>query len=219
LESKDRFEAFIPRFLGALRKLARQGLVPTASDALDTLHDFYLDAWPGVLTRYDAHYGPFDRYAVAAFMRFARTRAARDSSLARRLVPESALETAPSEQSYELELDEARIRAAVEQLQPRHRSVLASIYAERTSERDAARKLGLSRYRLRVHAAEALAAIASQLADPALVSTDETRIARALFVDREPIELAAADHKIPLARAREIRRKLLRRFGQLANSE
>lgn len=215
MEPQNRFEELMPRFLKALGKLSKQGLLSRATELLDTLHDFYLESWPGVIARHDPQRGPFDRYAIAALMRFARTRAVRDASLQNRLV--RGLDTPSNQENVAAEdADDQRIRAAMAKLSDSHKQLLAMYYWEGASERDMARHLQVTRHLTRVQLAEALAAVAGQLADRAVVSTEESRLAKALFIECEPIELAAADLKVPLARARELRRRMLRRFGRAA---
>ena len=211
-----RFEDLVPRFLGALRKLARQGLLSKTSEALDILHDFYLDAWSGVVRRYDPDLGPFDRYAIASLSRFARVRAIRDASLRARLSRDWEREAWDTKTDDNLHLDEERVAQAVQQLSDEKRTLLALAYGDNLSDRDLARRFEVSRYIIRVRLAEALAAVAAQVDAPSVASTKEAALARALFVDGEPIELAAADVGLPLPRARAIRRALLARFARIA---
>jgi hypothetical protein len=116
----------------------------------------------------------------------------------------------------ELHLDEQRVAEAVSRLPEEHQDLIFLAYDSGLSDRDLSRRLGLSRHVIRMRLAEALAAIAAQLDAPSVASDKEAQLARALFVDGEPIELAASDLGLPLAQARSKRRALLKRFARIA---
>src|SRR4051794_27876736 len=63
-----------PLFYGALARLAAQGFAVPPADALDLIHDFFLEAWPGITARYDPAQGRKEPYVYRAFIRFARPR-------------------------------------------------------------------------------------------------------------------------------------------------
>src|SRR5688572_4101425 len=65
------YQRLLWRMLGVL---ARRGYVVPPGDARDLIHDFYLDAWPGLTQRFDPTLGTFATYVAAAFYRFARRR-------------------------------------------------------------------------------------------------------------------------------------------------
>ena len=69
-----RYEALLWRVLSAL---ARKGYFVPPGDARDLLHDFYLEAWPGLHERFDPRLSSFGTYIAAAFYRFARRRIVR----------------------------------------------------------------------------------------------------------------------------------------------
>ena len=215
MAESERFSELIPRFLGALRALTRRGLLSSTSESTDLLHDFYLDAWPGVLERYAPETGPFDRYAIASLARFARSRAVRDAALRARLALHAS-EFERDERGELGDIDEKRIAEAVQRLPAERQALLVLAFRDNLSDREIARQQNLSRYVVRLRLAEALAAIAAEIDDRAMVSSNEARLARALFVDGEMVEVAAADLGLSLSQARFIRRALLLRFARLA---
>ncbi|HTV20303.1 MAG TPA: sigma-70 family RNA polymerase sigma factor [Polyangiaceae bacterium] len=213
----DEFEVLIPRMLRALRKLAGNGVLLRTSDVLDVLHDFYVEAWPGVIQRYDSQLGTFDRYAIAALLRFARVRTLRSAALRARVLPDASADALTDAIVGEPKVDEARVHGAIARLPEEHRRLIHLVYGEDLSERDVARQLGTTRYQVRLQLAEALAAIAAQFSEAPLVSLTEGKLAQLCFVDGEPIERAASLLGISIERARLIRRALLRRFARLAS--
>ncbi len=68
------YEKYKPLLFSALAHLARQGYVAPASDGLDLVHDFFLEAWTGLNKRYDPSKASFGTYVFGAFIRFARPR-------------------------------------------------------------------------------------------------------------------------------------------------
>jgi RNA polymerase sigma factor (sigma-70 family) len=214
LQPDPRFEALVPRFLGVLGGLASRGLLRGTSDAFDFINDFYADAWSGLLERYDPNIGPFDHYAVSSFGRFARTAAVRDHAFRLRFDPNKDLETSAST-SFDPgnAIDANRVSLALQRLPDAQRHILRLAFERDMSERALARELGVSRYLAARRLSEALAAIVATMADGGLLSEFEQRLARALFIDGEPLEAAAADAGIPVALARVLRQQLLKRFS------
>src|SRR5438270_1228739 len=57
-----------------LAQLARDGFIAPPDEGRDLIHDFYLEAWPGIRERFDPKRGAFQAYVFSAFYRFGRRR-------------------------------------------------------------------------------------------------------------------------------------------------
>src|SRR4051812_39949290 len=61
----------------ALARLARNGYAVPPDEGLDLIHDFFVEAWEGLIHRFDADKASFETYIYGAFIRFARPRIVR----------------------------------------------------------------------------------------------------------------------------------------------
>src|SRR5258708_32361204 len=172
------YESVLWRVLAAL---ARGGYAVPPSDARDLIHDFYLDAWPGVHERFDPKQGPFSAYIAGAFYRFARRRILKLESLQRRMVDFDSAVAHLSSDSTPPDILESRQRhreatAALSVLAPLERTVLEEHLAgEGLSERALAERHKLSRYGIRELLADALGKVAVALGrTPAGSKTQES---------------------------------------------
>jgi RNA polymerase sigma factor (sigma-70 family) len=149
--------------------LVRRGYFIPPDQARDVIHDFYLDAWQGVLERYDSTKGGFDTYLVSAFYRFAQRKSMEMAAWRNKLVDvELALEQASTEPTPPEQLerkDEARkIRLAFDGLPGDERQVLYEFIGDgRHSERAIAQKHGTTRYAVRRTLAAGIANLSREL--------------------------------------------------------
>src|SRR5438094_2629700 len=140
---------------GALANLARQGFALPPVEGLDLIHEFFAEAWNGVVSRYDPAKGKFETYVYGAFVHFARPRIVRlhrwqsclfdTAELARTIEKRSEAE-APTESWH----DVSAVRKALSQLPSIEREILQSyLFADAPSEGKLAEEFSISRYRLR----------------------------------------------------------------------
>ena len=164
-ELEEAYKRYRPVLLSVLGKLGRVGYVVPLTDGLELVHDFFLEAWPGLQERYNPSQGSFSTYMLGAFVRFARPRIIRTMRWRSTLQPvdeivrrlgTAALLRPPSEEAHDL----AIVRKALQGLPSFDRRVLEARIGSGLSERETARRFGMSRYRLRKASIEALGRLA-----------------------------------------------------------
>lgn len=171
----------------ALATLARQGYVVPPTEGLDLIHDFFLDAWPGLEARFDPSKGTPKAYVYGAFVRFARPRINRLYRLHDRLQDASKLArlvTKSQDPSGRLDthLDTEIVAEAVKQLSSYHRSMLHTYFSGNPpSQRKLAREFGVSRYRVKESLAEAIGHLATFLDRPDYISEQDWRVTTSLL--------------------------------------
>lgn len=211
LNAGPAYEELRPHLLGALAKLARRGFSVSPWDGLDLIHDFFLEAWDGINSRYDPSKGTFDAYVYAAFVHFARPRIVKLQRLQNSLVEPGELELLHAreegggDESYVLpENSKQVVREAVSRLPPRQREILSRyLYANSRAERMLARKFSLSRYALRQTLVDALGRVMVRLDKPATMPERDWKVAVALWHDQRTIDEAAAYLGMTLHQVRE----------------
>jgi len=195
------YEELRPHLLRALAKLARQGFSVSPWDGLDLIHDFFLEAWDGINSRYDPSKGTFEAYVYAAFVHFVRPRIVRLRRLQSSLVEPEQFdllrgreEQEGDEELYVLPEDSKQVvREAVSRLPPREREILSRyLYADPRAERMLARKFSLSRYGLRQTLVDALGQVTVRLDKPGRMPERDWKVALALWRDRRTIDETAA---------------------------
>lgn len=201
----------------ALKKLGSQGYTVPLSDGLELVHDFLVEVVPGLRARFDPAFGAFSTYCFAAFLRFARPRILasrrwRDSLVA----PEDLLGaldaivlTPPAEDHLDLE----RLRAALHALPSLDRTVLTVRFSSR-SERQAARRTQMTRYRFREASCVALGKLFVSLEEPGVLAEDEFRLARALWSEQRTLDEVARDLSRSPREIADAKRRLLVSIGR-----
>ena len=198
-----------PLLCGVLRRLARQGYVTNAAHGLDLVHDFFAEAWPAIAERYDPSRGRLDRYAAAAFVRFARPRLVREAKWAAAFGDEGrSLEGA--QKAGPDALDRSSVLAALDELDRVDRDVLLARFgAPDKSERFLARQVGLRRYRFRERLAKSLTRVSAVLAERGALPPAAVAVARRVFEEGVTVARAAGDLAMTEAQVRAVRRRLL----------
>lgn len=146
------FEPLLWRTLGVL---ARHGFAAGPGDARDIIHDFYVDALPGVRSRFDQEVGSFATFLVSAFYRFARRRIAGLHSWRQGLVDVEDLVRIATDAASPPEVLNKKehlelIAGAMKRLPALERVVLYDYLSdEGGGERAIAEKHEMSRYQLR----------------------------------------------------------------------
>lgn len=224
------FEEFKGLFWRAFAKLAAQGFVVPPDEAQDVIHDFFIEEWGGIRSRYDASRGKFSSYLFIAFFRFARQRAIRLQNLRAQLVasglfePEDPRAQDPSEVSeHHEQLDS--LRAALRSLPSDEREVLGGFLNQtRFSERLLAKRHHVSRYRLREILIDALGRVSTSLGwHPDVARSLDRKIVESLWRDGQTVQAAAARFGIPADQIRAVRTSYVEQLlkairGQSASS-
>lgn len=182
----------------AVGKMARQGFVVPPADAADLVHDFFLDAWTGVESRYQPERASMSTYVYASFVRFARPRIVRLQRLQGALLgPEDLVQLADRGvtvwSANELDPNDlSRVRQAVAVLPMELQEPLKRWLADdASSERKVALELGLSRYELRQKLVDALGQVSLAMGELRVVKTADLAVAKFVWHDRLTLEEAA----------------------------
>lgn len=205
----------------ALGRMALQGFVVPPGDASDLVHDFFIDAWSGLEQRYEPQRASFQTYMYAAFVRFARPRIVRlhrfnkalcDPAEMTRLADLLAGDSGPADDAIDL----ARVHQSIADLPVAlHEALSGWLDANRTSERDVARTLGLSRYELRRRLIEALGQIT--VAMGALHEADSTDRDVAIAVWQDGLTVNEAAGQLGMT-SQEVRNACLRNQRRVQQS-
>lgn len=200
-------------FFSALAGLARRGYAIAPDEGLDLIHDFFVEAWPSMVERHDPRQARLSTYAYGAFIQFARARIVRLRRWGKQLDLPAPPET---ESDTETKLDVTRLRRAFDSLDQGDRDLLDARFAQGQSERELAKALGLTRYRVRERLVEALAGLVSRLQDKALAESSDWAIAVAIWRDGRSIADIAAAMKLTESQVRARKRRILEALTRVA---
>ncbi|MBI2827538.1 MAG: sigma-70 family RNA polymerase sigma factor [Planctomycetia bacterium] len=214
---EDAYRQYLPVFFRALGHLSRRGFPLAPDETLDVVHDFFVDAWPGLEKRFAAEKGTFSAYIGVAFTRFARRRIAQMAAWRGRMrdlreivrgphdgVPEPSELVATKENL-------ASLRGAVERLPPSERAVLQDAVDSGDSERVLAARHGVTRHRIRQAILDGMGRVAANMASRREEPVGEWQVARTLWKDgRSPrdvaLRLGIPLSDVTLARRRRVER-------------
>lgn len=188
------YESCTPLLLSAIGRLIRRGYRLDPSMGLDYVHDFYLEELPGLFKRYDPDLGRFSTYLYAAFLQYARPRIVRSMRWEGMLADLDHYPAAsrPEELEFSDRLTESAATAFAA-LPKAPRNVLKARIVDGLSERETARRLGLSRYFVRQHTAEALGRLAIAIGEDARIPEDVRPLAVRLWRDERTLMEAASE--------------------------
>lgn len=215
-------EAYVryrPLLFSALSGLAKHGFAASPDDGLDLIHDFFLDAWHPLVRNYDWKRAKFETYVYASFVRFARPRIIRLHRWNDALVQPSGLtmlDTAEVrvEPPETAQRDIKAVSAAAAKLVPFERELLiAYVSSPATSERDLARRYSLTRYRLRMLLADALAKTAVHLGETSALDDAERSVILALWHEGRTVKEAARVLERPLSEIQAMRTQFFQRLS------
>lgn len=204
----------------ALARLAKSGYVVPPDEGLDLIHDFFVEAWDGLIRRFDADKASFETYMYGAFVRFARPRIVRLNRLRAGLSEPHALAALDlADSTFEeraLNVDLLTVRRALARLPLAQRSLLATYVSdERPSERLLSQHLGISRYDLRLKLADALGSLAIEMGEFGGMDARGEAVAQALWRDNRTVKEAAGVLRL---RASEVQAARLGLFKQLTQA-
>jgi DNA-directed RNA polymerase specialized sigma24 family protein len=214
--SAEDYASYRPLLFRALMSLARQGYEVPADEGLELVHEFFLEAWPGLLHRYDSARGSFSTYVFGAFLRFARPRIVVARSWHERFVDWDAAVVErpdPVQPLHDTSLDRPAVRRALATLGGPDRDLLARWLAGDANVRRTARAIGLSRYKTRQELVAALTRLAAAMGQQIGSSESDWRVARALWVEGRSVADAALSLGISAAQVRRARQRVFQFLG------
>ncbi len=193
---RDAYTKFAPIFYSALGRLARGGFPVPPADAPDLIHDFFLQAWPGIEKRYRPERGALEVYVYGAFVQFARPRIVRlvrvQSHVSDRVLLEGLACKAPEpEGEIDLKALSPMLEEGIQALSVELRECLVLYCFEGRSERDLARERKVSRYSLRERLIEALGRVVVRFPSPKSFGSTEWAVARAVWYEERTIKGAS----------------------------
>jgi len=212
-EAYDHYTPILVRSAGAM---ARKGMDVTPDECLELVHDFYADDFSRVLDTFKPSRGTFARYLSGAFKRFAIQKIKRNARYAELFVPlDDALDQpAPEpvdESSQEEPSDERppepthaeRLVQALPRLPPEFREILEARLAGCASERELAKRFGLSRFATRQRLAEAIGRAAVAVGHDETIGADLRPFAVRLWRDDIPLMQVAKEFNLSRHEAHE----------------
>ena len=184
---------------------------------LDILHDFFVEELPDIRRNFNPDKAAaFSTYLYSAFVRFARARIQRLHRQQRMLLdPKMLMELQDSisaPPSPEDSVDWSQVSTALAQLTPAQRRLVDNWLTRNPySERELAREMGISRYKLREQLVDAVGQISLHFAAHTQRGDVDHRVAEAIWRDKlTPAEAAAAlglsEQQVRNARARNYQR-------------
>jgi DNA-directed RNA polymerase specialized sigma24 family protein len=210
------YELFRQRFLVALAVLARRGFVVGFDDGLDLIHDFFLDAWDGLASRYDPKQGEVGGYVYGAFIRYARSKIVELHRTRERLVDAATLGRLVAWHDDREDTSEVRPVIAPEKdlvgmLPECERQVLLRIFAPSPrSERRLAAEFGVTRHKVRMRILSGIARLATLLGREGAIEGDDRAVARALWGEALSVREAAQRLEITERSVRRSRLNVLK---------
>jgi DNA-directed RNA polymerase specialized sigma24 family protein len=188
------YRQYTPILFRALAALAKNGFAVPPSEALDLIHDFFLDGWPSVRAHYNPKKGPLPNYVYVAFVHYARPRIVKLNRLRSALLDPDVMEqleapAANTDSSMELE----KWTGAILRLPEREREVLQQyLHGSAGSERRLAQAMGLSRYAVREELIRILGKLIAAFGRPPGGGYADWRVAEAIWLNDRTVREAAA---------------------------
>lgn len=210
------FETYQKNLWPVVGALARRGFTVAPDEAHDLIHDFYVDEWKRLGELYDPNRGPFERYLLRAFFQFARQRIARDYSRKKRVrelastITDSDAEVPSAEEIVDSHSRTQLMQQALARLPPVQRKALRHFLKNPSAnERDVARSMRMTRYRLRETLVDAVGRLAMEFDSIDRDDELEHQVAVALWRDgRTAAETATLLDK-PVADVHVIRKRIV----------
>jgi DNA-directed RNA polymerase specialized sigma24 family protein len=215
------YRQYTPVLFRALGALAKSGFSVPPSEALDLIHDFFLDGWPLVRTHYNSKKGPLPNYVYVSFVHYARPRIVKLNRLRSALIdPETLVEFEAPPQNPHRNLELQQWTEVIQRLPEREREFLQEyLHGSRGSERKLAEATGLSRYAVREHLVRVIGKVIAGFGQPPSGEYADWRVAEAIWLDDRTVDETAAllgltAEAVKRARARNVQMivEALRRF-------
>src|SRR5437763_6917292 len=219
--------------MSAVRAMTRKRVPISPCEAVDLMHDFYVDKLDAVLGTYKPSRGKFAPYLYGAFVRFAYKRIARDGRWKQILAPMDEVLKEPFVEPVETCEDDGgddnaphhreappweqpRLAGALDRLPAPFRKILEARLAGCASERELAKRLRLSRHAVRRRLGEAIGRAAVVVGDGKAISGDLRLFAFRLWRDEIPLMQVAKEFRLTRHEAWERYRALVRSLTAVA---
>jgi DNA-directed RNA polymerase specialized sigma24 family protein len=213
-EHSHEFENHQRLFWHVLSSLASAGFVVPPTDAMDLMHDFYVEAWPQVRAGFDSSKGSFSNYVAGAFYRFARRKITRMQHWRNRIVH---FDLGLSRQEDDLEATTSRleliqmVRKRIEELPNLERAVLmAFLHNPREARRSFPKQYKITRYQFDELLTNSLGLVSVQLGRIPDVSHQDYLVARSLWHEGRSAKSTALSLGITLPKVHEARHRVAR---------
>jgi len=205
-------DRYTPMLVSVALALAEKGLPLNSDEALDLVHDFYIEALPGTLERYDPSRGGFGTYLHRAFAYFAFPRLLQNKRWNEMAAPldEAKKVAAPDEQPYEPPPERQQAAEALRHLPPELRSILYARLVRGETDRCIATRLNVSRHAVRRTLAEAMGRAAIAIGDLEKIRADLRPFALRLWRDQVPLMTVAQELNLSRDEAWTRYRELIR---------
>ena len=212
------YRQYTPMLFRALASLAKNGFSVPPSEALDLIHDFFVDGWSSVRTHYNPKKGPLPNYVYVAFVHYARPRIVKLNRLRSALIDPEVMEQleASSSASTDLSMDLENWTEAIFRLPERERQFLQQyLHGSTGSERRLAQAMGLSRYAVREELIRILGKLIAAFGRPPGGEYADWKVAEAIWLnDRTVRETAALLDMTPQA----VKRAKARNIGMIVEA-
>ena len=218
IRSED-YLTYRPYLFRVLGRLARDGYAVPPDDGLDLVHDFFVEAWSGVVERYDSEKAQFPTYLHLSFASFARPRIVKLTRWRTTLIdphdfPRLHGPTEFAEPYQERSSDAFLVEAAVKSMARQDR-IIFNFYIQGTgSERQIAHRLGITRYRLRSKLADLFGSVAVKLGDLSAFPEPDLAIVVALWRDHRTAKEAASYLKLTVPEIQAVRTRMFRLLSE-----
>lgn len=215
------YRQYTPVLFRALGALAKSGFAVPPSEALDLIHDFFLEGWPSVRTHYNPKKGSLPNYVYVSFVHYARPRIVKLNRLRSALIaPERLEELEAPPQNYHTKLELEQWTDVIHHLPERDREFLQGyLSGSPGSERKLAETTGLSRYAVREQLVRVIGKLIAAFGQPPGGEYADWRVAEAIWLDDRTVDETAAllgltAEAVKRARARNVEMivEALRRF-------
>lgn len=209
----EAYDEYVPLFLRALGHLSRMGFPLAPDEGMDVIHDFFVEAWPGLSERYQPEKGSFSAYVGVAFARFARKRIVRMDGWRGRLrdlheiAQDSTTETLDPADRLQSQEVVAALHAAMDRLSPLESAVLRDFLLTGDSERTLAVRHEITRHRLRELLVTSLGQVAGEvLASHGDQAASDWEVSSGLWIDGRSDRDIALRMQKPLPEIRKAHR-------------
>jgi DNA-directed RNA polymerase specialized sigma24 family protein len=207
---------FRPLLLRITARLAAQGWFTRPEDGLDVIDDFFETQWTGLSQRYVESKAPAHSYVGRAYSYYARRRFAetrRWTNTLRDSATLASLVDSTSAQEQFAESDRQAVADALTKLSPQAReALLAYLAASGKHERDVARRLRITRHRLRSLVSDAFGRVAVAIGAAGEFSAQDREIALLLWRDGLSVSQIAGRFNLPAKEVQETRARFLERL-------
>jgi DNA-directed RNA polymerase specialized sigma24 family protein len=209
---------FRPLLLRITARLAAQGWFTRPEDGLDVIEDFFETQWAGLAQRYIESKAPAHSYVGRAYSYYARRHFAETRRWTNTLVDSATLASLvdpTTAQEQFSESDRTAVADALTKLSSQaHQALLAYLAASGKHERDVARRLGITRHRLRSLVSDAFGRVVVAIGAASEFSGQDREIALLLWRDGLSVSRIADRFNLTAKEVQETRSRFLQRLKQ-----